>query len=296
MSSTVLTETTPTTDYLSTLWLRVIDQSGLSDRMVFVLGNTSLVYIWFWPINFLLYLSYRYNFPGKSKFLIQPSLQPDHNLVWKNIKENLFSHVVVVPLLSYFLYDIFVYFGLQIRSPLPSLSIVLRDISIAIFFADMLGYWLHRILHHKAIYKYVHKKHHEYKVNVGIASIYAHPVEEFFTNIVAVFGNMIMGSHVLVLWLWLSIRLIEAIFAHSGYHFLPYWISCWFTGGDYHEYHHSHNVGNYGQFFTIWDWMMGTDVSYYKFLKSESNGYYHEKEINKTGAGGVKTNDNKKDQ
>ena len=111
-------------------------------------------------------------------------------------------------MLSYRIYDdIFVYFGLQIRSPLfPSIFVIVRDIAVAIFFADLFGYWLHRTMHHKSIYKHVHKKHHEYKVNIGIASIYAHPIEEFFTNIVAVFGNMIIGSHVLVLWLWLAIR------------------------------------------------------------------------------------------
>lgn len=262
------------TDHLSHLWLSLIDQSGLSDRWIFVIGNTSIVYLWFWPINLLLYLSYKFHFPGKERFLIQPNLTPNHDLIIKNIKENLFSHIVVVPILSYFIYDAFVYFGIQIRHPIPSWGIIVRDLCVAIFFADMFGYWLHRSLHHKSIYKYIHKKHHEYKVNVGIASIYAHPIEEFFTNIVAIFGNMIMGSHVLVLWSWLTIRLIEAIFSHSGYHFLPYNISFLFTGGDFHEYHHSHNIGNYGQFFTLWDWMMGTDVSYYKYLKSDKMAYY----------------------
>ena len=255
----------------------MIEQSGLSDRAIFVLGNTCLVYFLFWPINILLYYSYQVNVPAKKLFLIQPGLQRDPTLVKKNIQENLFSHIFAVPLLSYGIYDIFVYFGLQIRSPLPSVFVIARDIAVAIFFADLLGYWLHRTMHHKSIYKHVHKKHHEYKVNIGIASIYAHPIEEFFTNIVAVFGNMIMGSHVLVLWLWLAIRLMEAIFAHSGYHFLAYSLSFPFTGGDFHEYHHTHNVGNYGQFFIFWDWLHGTDVTYSHYIRSDKNEYYQTK-------------------
>jgi sterol desaturase/sphingolipid hydroxylase (fatty acid hydroxylase superfamily) len=253
-------------DLWSSWWIQSLDASGLSDRLIFVIGNCMLIWIWFWPVNIFLYFAYKYKFIPR-RFYSQPDAVVDTELVKRNLKENLFSHVFVVPVMSYFMFDVFMHFGMSIRAPLPSWSIVLRDTCVAIFFADMLGYCLHRSLHHKAIYKYVHKKHHEYKVNVGVASTYAHPVEEISTNVVAVFGNMLMGSHILVLWLWLSIRLLEAIWSHSGFHFLPYSISFLFTGGDFHEFHHSHNTGNFGQFFTFWDWILGTDVAYYKLLK-----------------------------
>lgn len=29
-----------------------------------------------------------------------------------------------------------------------------------------------------------------------------------------------------------------------------------------HDYHHSHNVGNFGSFFVFWDWLCGTDQAY----------------------------------
>ena len=137
----------PEIDFISGTWLSFINNSGLSDRMIFVLGNTAIVYLLFWPINILLYFSYQYDFPGKKRFLIQPGLKPDPELVKKNIKENIVSHIFVVPLLSAGIYDIFVYFGMKMRQPLPSMPIILRDLAVAIFFADLLGYWLHRILH-----------------------------------------------------------------------------------------------------------------------------------------------------
>lgn len=252
---------------LSVQWLALIEWSGLSDRMIFILGNSLIVFVFFWPLNFLLYLSYKFKL--FQHFLIQPGVAPSEELVYKNMRENIISHITAIPLLSYLLYDIFDFFNIQIRAPLPSCKIIIRDLCVAIFFTDMFGYWTHRMMHHRSVYKYVHKKHHEYKVNVGTASIYAHPLEDLVTNINAVFGNMIMGSHVLVLWLWLSIRLVEAVLAHSGYHFLPYSLSFPFTGGDYHEFHHSHNIGNYGQFFTFWDWIMGTDVAYYKWQRQQ---------------------------
>lgn len=29
-----------------------------------------------------------------------------------------------------------------------------------------------------------------------------------------------------------------------------------------HDFHHSHNKGNFASFFTWWDWAMGTDVAF----------------------------------
>ncbi len=79
----------PEIDFISFM-LSFINDSGLSDRMIFVLGNTAIVYLLFWPINILLYFSYQYDFPGKKRFLIQPGLKPDPELVKKNIKVSIF--------------------------------------------------------------------------------------------------------------------------------------------------------------------------------------------------------------
>ncbi len=46
-------------------------------------------------------------------------------------------------------------------------------------------------------------------------------------------------------------------------------------GGVFHEFHHSHNAGNYGQFFTLWDWLFGTDKAFNEYVsrkKTKLNG------------------------
>jgi sterol desaturase/sphingolipid hydroxylase (fatty acid hydroxylase superfamily) len=35
----------------------------------------------------------------------------------------------------------------------------------------------------------------------------------------------------------------------------------------YHDFHHTHNVGNYSSFFQIWDTIFGTNKSYFKYLE-----------------------------
>lgn len=79
-----------------------------------------------------------------------------------------------------------------------------------------------------------------------------------------------MGSHVLVLWGWLSFRLYETIDTHSGYYFkwslsqiLP------FTGGrEEHYFHHSHNVGSYGAKYL--DAFFGTDQAFREYQQKKN--------------------------
>jgi sterol desaturase/sphingolipid hydroxylase (fatty acid hydroxylase superfamily) len=240
----------------------------LSDRLIFTLGTWILYLVVFWGENALLYLTY--HFKMFRSFVIQPDKEPDRELVMTNLKEIVFSHLVLLPVLGYFLYDAFHFFGMNVQDPLPSTKIILRDMFVALVCADTLGYWGHRLAHHKALYKFVHKKHHEYKVTIGISSVYAHPVEDLcISTLATISGCMLMGSHLVVVWIWFAIRIFEAIYAHSGYHFIPYSISEWFSSGEFHEFHHSHNVGNYGAFTTIWDKLMGTEVAFQEYLKKK---------------------------
>lgn len=239
-----------------------------SERWIFVFGSLLTYYLAFWGQNFILYILYKLNaFP---EYQIQAGAKADKELVWRNLKDTIFSHIVLLPLMVYFLYDLFILRGTKILSPLPPTSIILRDLLIALVCVDTFGYWGHRAVHHKSVYKYIHKQHHEYKVTVGIASVFANPLEDILVNTwSSLSGCLIMGSHVVVLWIWLAIRVSEAVNSHSGYHFLPYWLTDWFSAGEFHEYHHSHNIGNYGAFTTFWDKLMGTDVHFKQYLQQK---------------------------
>ncbi len=39
-----------------------------------------------------------------------------------------------------------------------------------------------RLLHHPRLYKYVHKRHHEWTAPIGWVAVYAHPVEHIISN------------------------------------------------------------------------------------------------------------------
>jgi sterol desaturase/sphingolipid hydroxylase (fatty acid hydroxylase superfamily) len=252
-------------DY-SSKWVYLVNGTGFDDKTIFVLGTWFVHLSVFWGWNILLAVCYKYDlFPEKR---IQGGVNPTPQLVRECMKHLLVNHFFVQPIALYFLYDAFAYFGTSIRGSLPSTFVILRDLLVAALVNDTLFYWGHRMLHHKSIYKYIHKQHHQFKATIGIACEYAHPVEDIVSNIIPTLSAcLFMGSHILVFWIWLAIALTFTIDAHSGYSF---WISPFNklpfqVGSDRHDFHHSHNVGCYGAAFRFWDNIMGTDKAFLAF-------------------------------
>ena len=51
-----------------------------------------------------------------------------------------------------------------------------------LFFTDMLIYWIHRGLHHRLVYKRLHKPHHVWKIPTPFASHAFHPLDGFLQS------------------------------------------------------------------------------------------------------------------
>ncbi len=66
---------------------------------------------------------------------------------------------------------------------LPTFQWVLLELSICILIEELVFYYSHRLLHNPRIYKYIHKKHHEWTAPIAITAIYCHPIEHIFSNL-----------------------------------------------------------------------------------------------------------------
>lgn len=42
---------------------------------------------------------------------------------------------------------------------------------------DFFFYWSHRALHHRLLYRRIHKKHHDFKHSITISAEWCHPLE-----------------------------------------------------------------------------------------------------------------------
>eukprot|EP01099_Mayorella_cantabrigiensis_P004261 TRINITY_DN3191_c0_g1_i2.p1 TRINITY_DN3191_c0_g1~~TRINITY_DN3191_c0_g1_i2.p1 ORF type:complete len:303 (+),score=50.55 TRINITY_DN3191_c0_g1_i2:60-968(+) len=249
---------------MEALWYHLIDLCG-SERAFFVVSLFVVHVVVFVGLNIF------WTFVRKNNWWPQYRINhkdPPPELVNKAIKQLTLTHVGGL-VTWWLLYPVFTSRGLVVRSPLPSFQTVVLHVLFSMACEDTLFYWSHRMLHHRSIYKYIHKQHHEFINTIGIASEYAHPVEAVFANYVPFLcGTFILGSHHFTLLVWLVLRVFETIDAHCGYE-LPW--SPWNLllavqgGAARHDFHHSHNLGSYGSFTKFWDWAMGTDIPFKEY-------------------------------
>ena len=142
---------------------------------------------------------------------------------------------------------------------------------------DLAFHMFHRFVHWRVIYPYFHKHHHNYVTTVSLGAEYFHPVDYFFGVLMpGSFGPNILGSrlHISTYIFWITIRTIEGADGHSGYEFpwSPFRLLPFSASASYHDFHHSHNVGNYSSLFTIWDSVFGDNTAYLEYQKKRNFG------------------------
>lgn len=134
---------------------------------------------------------------------------------------------------------------------------------IMLFVHDTYFYWIHRLMHHPAIFTYFHLVHHR-STNPSPWAAYAfHPLEAIVeAGVIAVF-LFTMPIHKLHLGFFFLFMIIYNVYGHLGYEIYPPGFSNskigrWINTSVNHNQHHQYFKGNYGLYFLFWDRMMGT--------------------------------------
>jgi sterol desaturase/sphingolipid hydroxylase (fatty acid hydroxylase superfamily) len=137
---------------------------------------------------------------------------------------------------------------------------------------DTVFYWMHRAMHHPILYKYIHKRHHEFPNSISYAALYANPIEHVFANIIpAVAGVVLLGNrvHMVTVSIWIVWRTLENVDGHCGYEFSwsPYRLMPFSASSEFHNFHHFTNSGSFGSFFSHWDSLFGTNNEFIRFKR-----------------------------
>lgn len=156
-------------------------------------------------------------------------------------------------------------------SSLPSIPVMLIQIGFFFLIEDYVFFWGHRALHTPWLYKKIHSVHHEHSAPFGIAAEFAHPVEVVFLGMATLAGPILIGPHLLTIYIYLGLRCMQTIECHSGYDF-PWSPRKWlpgYGGAEFHDHHHRIHSGNYSSSFRWVDAVHGTDESYRDWKKKQ---------------------------
>jgi len=173
----------------------------------------------------------------------------------------LFNQTIIAYTFLPLMYYAFKLRGNSYSKTLPSIGeTILHVIGFSVV-EEIFFYYIHRLFHHPKLYKHIHKKHHDWQAPIAISSLYAHPIEHLFANLLpAVLGPIVFGSHVLLGMAWFVTALVSSILSHMGYH-LPFLPST-----EHHDYHHLKFTDNFGVFGVL-DWLHGTDKNFRKSVQ-----------------------------
>ncbi|MBA4056631.1 MAG: hypothetical protein C0490_18095 [Marivirga sp.] len=141
---------------------------------------------------------------------------------------------------------------------------------LTLLFHDFYFYWTHRFMHHKKIFKYVHRIHHE-STNPSPWAAYAfHPWEALIQALVFPIMVFTLPLHPIIMSLFLLYMIVRNVIGHLGFEIFPKgwtknkWLN-WTTAVTHHNIHHERFNTNYGLYFSWWDrWMKTEDKSYHQ--------------------------------
>ncbi|KAH8409018.1 hypothetical protein KR009_005321 [Drosophila setifemur] len=233
-------------DWLQERWLDVLDITGDDAWRLWVVGSSVVIFTVYWLYAALFTLM---DITNKPRFLRKYKIQPGQNepvdlaKLWKAVKVVMLNLTVVNMLTSWVIYELIYKTenSSDIRE-LPTFKRTIRDLAAFVVLEEIMFYYAHRLLHHKAVYKYVHKKHHEWTAPIAAITLYAHPVEHVVANLMPVAMSIaILGTHVALAWVIFALAIVNSMSDHTGYSF-P-----WSAGSvRFHDYHHAKFNYNYG--------------------------------------------------
>ncbi|KAK4193625.1 putative C-5 sterol desaturase [Podospora australis] len=124
-----------------------------------------------------------------------------------------------------------------------------------LLFTDFTIYWIHRGLHHKSVYKQLHKPHHKWIMPTPFASHAFHPLDGYAQSLPYHFFPFIFPlQKVAYVGLFVFIN-FWTIMIHDGEYVANNPI---INGAACHSIHHLAFNYNYGQYTTLWDRLGGS--------------------------------------
>ena len=135
-------------------------------------------------------------------------------------------------------------------------------------------YWLHRWMHKPAVFRIIHKIHHDSNTTSAWTAFSFHPLEALLQAIILPVIIIFLPMHLYVLLLQLTLMTFSSVINHLEIETYPpnfhkHLIGKWIIGATHHSLHHKQFRYNYGLYFTFWDKLTRTESPRFPMLFEE---------------------------
>ena len=140
---------------------------------------------------------------------------------------------------------------------------------IALLVHDAYFYWTHRLLHHRALFRAMHRVHHV-STNPTPWAAYSFNISEAYVQ--AGIGPLLlytMPMHYSAFLAFMTWQIAFNVIGHCGYEIFPRWFLMTWVGKflntpTHHAMHHEKINGNFGLYFNFWDRLLKTNHAEYE--------------------------------
>jgi lathosterol oxidase len=148
---------------------------------------------------------------------------------------------------------------------------------ISLFIHETYYYWLHRWMHRPAVFKLVHKVHHDSNITSPWTAFSFHPLEGLLQALFLPLLMLVLPMHLYIVLIQLTIMTLSSVINHLDIEVYPKGVAGrvmgrLLIGATHHSLHHKQFRYNYGLYFTFWDKWKGTESPLYRSLYREKSG------------------------
>lgn len=134
---------------------------------------------------------------------------------------------------------------------------------------DTYYYWLHRFMHLKKVFPYVHRVHHLSHTPSPWAILAFNPIESMMEFMIYPIAIFLFPLHPFAVIIFALYNVAINTLGHTGTEFIPRSsfhqpIFKWGLTVTHHEMHHLRVQYNFGIYFNFWDRIMGTNHPEYE--------------------------------
>jgi lathosterol oxidase len=132
---------------------------------------------------------------------------------------------------------------------------LLASAGLLLVFTETCIYWIHRALHGRLLYRWLHRIHHQYRKPTPFASLAFIPLDSFLQGLPYHISAFLFPLNMWVYLVSVSFVSVWAVLIHDRISFVRWGL---INNTGCHTLHHWYYNYNFGQYTTVWDRICGT--------------------------------------